>query len=163
MLFIDWRRPKIRQCCLLDCLVSSAAAIAYSSTLISVSFDTNPQKRSISPAFYGYMPDKGRFQVFILMVIMTTTNVLMKVLACSLLLRLSQTWFFLYSFGDVSIFFLYKIATGDLRNWVRLDGITSWVGSILYSIFSKIVVDFCLIMQFRRKYFRFHEWKGKQN
>ena len=82
----------------------SALSIAYNSATISMDFDTDPAKRLISPSFYGYCPDTHRLQIMMLMVIIAASHVLMKILACSLILRLSNVWFQFYVIGDLILF-----------------------------------------------------------
>jgi len=93
----------------------SAACIAFASSTLSLDWDTDPGKRKIAPSYYGYMPDKNRMLVFIFMAFMTTGHVLMKVLACSLMLRLRTLWFWSYLAGDMVVYFSHKIARGDIR------------------------------------------------
>ena len=133
----------------------SAASIAYSTTMITMNYDTDPAKRLLAPNFYGFVPDEGRMFVMIFMVVMTTSHVLVKVLACSLMLRLNQTWFTLYVSGDMAIYFFYKIVRGDLRYCLNCPNALSWLVSVLARVGVKTVTDFTLLMQFRRKYFAF--------
>ena len=79
----------------------SCLSIGYNSSTLAVTWDQDPYNRQTAPNFYGYIPDKGRLYVMIFMVFMTTSHVLMKVLACSILLRLNGLWFSLYVGGDM--------------------------------------------------------------
>jgi len=130
-------------------IVSSAMAIAFASTTISVDFDTDPSKRLISPNYYGYMPDENRLLVFGLMTIMTAAHVLMKVLACSLMLRLSQVWFWLYMSLDMGVYFLFKITRGDFRYWIDISGVLGWVATFFMRLLGKTITDFTLLVQLR--------------
>ena len=65
----------------------------------------------------------------------------MKILACSLMMRLNQVWFMGYVGGDTSIYLLYKIVRGDLRYFLKLDGILSWIVSVFIRIIVKVVTD----------------------
>ena len=130
----------------------SCFAIAYTSTQISIDMDTNPSSRLKAPSFYGYCPDNGRLNVMILMIIMTASHVLMKVIACSLMLRLSSIWFMFYVGGDLIFYFLYKIVRGDLRYWFNLTSIVSWAVSIIQRIVGKTIVDFTLLVHFRHPF-----------
>ena len=87
--------------------------------------------------------------VMILMTFTTGSHVLMKVLACALMLRFNQTWFALYSAVDVGIFFCYKIARRDFRYWARIYGGMSWITTFILRLVTKIIVDFTLIVHFR--------------
>ena len=84
--------------------------------------------------------------VFICMAMMTTGHVLMKVLACSLMLRLSAMWFWLYLSCDTGLFFLYKFVRGDLRWWLNLPSTLSWIVTFLARIIIKIIADFTLLV-----------------
>ena len=75
------------------------------------------------------------------MTTMTSAHVLMKILACSLILRLNQVWFKIYMLTDISIFFAFKIAMNDLRYWIPLEGVLSWVVTAVFRIVVKVVVD----------------------
>ena len=130
----------------------SAGCISFTSSTLSMDLDTDPKRRSISPSFYGYFPDKNRIVVFVLMCSMTTAHVLMKVLACSLMLRLSAMWFWLYSCGDMFLYFLYKLVRGDLRYWINLGGLLGWSTTIFSRVIGKIVVDFTLMVHFRHSF-----------
>jgi len=96
-------------------IIISALSIAYSSATISFDSDIDPSARSSVPGFYGYIGDSNRTQVMVLMVILTASHVLLKMIACSLMLKLSQAWFLFYAIGDMVIYFVYKITRGDLR------------------------------------------------
>ena len=131
----------------------SACTIAFASTTISVDFDIDPVKRKFAPSFYGFMPDKNRNLVFLLMMLMTGAHVLMKVLACSLMLRLNQTMFVLYMGGDMYLYFCYKMLRDDFRYWLKIDSqILSWIVSVLQRFLIKSVTDVTLIAQFRHPF-----------
>ena len=76
----------------------------------------------------------------------------MKVLVCSLMLRLSEVWFILYASVDMSLYFLYKILRSDLRYWVNLPDALSWVVSIIIRLVIKTIADFTLLLQFRHPF-----------
>ena len=127
----------------------SAGCIAFASSTMSMDKDTAPKSRAVTPSFYGYFPDKNRMMLFLLMNLMTTAHVLMKVLACSLMLRLSAIWFWAYLIVDMCIFLLYKLVKGDLRYWMNLNGLLGWIVTFVIRVVVKIIVDFTLIVQFR--------------
>ena len=103
----------------LGSIAVSAVAIAYASTTISMDMDTSPSKRLIAPKFYGYVPDTNRLQVMVLMALMTTAHVLLKVLACALMLRLSSVWFMIYLAGDMGLFFIIKKGFGQFNSFIN--------------------------------------------
>ena len=127
----------------------SASAIAFTSTSISVDFDTDPQQRSNAPAFYGYTPSKHRTRLFFIMMFISASHALMKVLACSLMMRLNQTWLWTYLLGDMCLFFLFKFIRGELRYFLPLDGVVGLVATTVIRIVVKTVNDFVLVVQFR--------------
>ena len=130
----------------------SAGCIAFSSSTISMDLDTDPAKRKITPSFSGYFPNANRMTVFVFMALMTTAHVLTKVLACSLMLRLSNLWLWMYLLGDTSMFWLYKLVRGDLRYWLNLRGALSWIVTVIARIVVKTIVDFTLMIHFRHQY-----------
>ena len=130
----------------------SLASIGYSSTSISVDFDTDLKKRSNAPSFYGFMPDDHRFLVMCFMVGLTTSHAAMKVIACALMMRLDGAKFACYAAGDMCMYFIYKILRGDLRYWVRLKGWFSMFASFGVRIVSKNITDFTLLVQFRHPF-----------
>ena len=133
-------------------IIVSASCIAFASSTISADWDTDPKKRLIAPNFYGYTPDKNRMMVFVLMTLMTCAHVLMKILACSLMLRLDKIAFVVYLAADMSLFWLCKILRGDLRYWIRAEGVMSWVITGIFRVVIKLITDFTLIIQFRHPF-----------
>jgi hypothetical protein len=90
--------------------------------------------------------------VFTLMTLMTTAHVLMKALACSVMLRLSAMWFWMYLGADTGIYLLYKFVRGDLRYQLNLRGLLGWTVTFITRIVIKIIVDFTLIVHFRHSF-----------
>jgi len=78
---------------------------------------------------------------FVLMMMMSTFHVLLKVIACSLMLSLSQVWLLLYMLGDMSLYLLYKTVRGEMRYALRLPGFLSWVVSFLLRVIMKTMAD----------------------
>ena len=87
------------------------------------------------------MPNAKRLMVFIFMVLMTGAHVLMKVLAFSLILRLSQVWLMCYMAGDLGIYFLIKMFRGDLRYWVNTSGFLGLLLTFLPRVMVKVITD----------------------
>ena len=75
------------------------------------------------------------------MLFMTTVHVLMKILACSLMLRLNKLSFMLYMAGDLSVFLGFKTAMNDLRYWVHLNGVLSIAATGIFRVMVKIITD----------------------
>ena len=95
------------------------------------------------------MPNTRRFETMIYMCIFTISHILMKVLACALILRLSEFWFMFYVAGDMAIFMSFKLIRGDLRYWLPIPGFMSWVVSFMIRLISKTLTDFTLLIQLR--------------
>ena len=51
--------------------------------------------------------------------------------------------------ADMLFFLLFKLARNDLRYWVKLDGVLSWVASVLVRFFLKLMVDFTVMVHTR--------------
>ena len=100
-------------------ILVSASSIAYTSSVISIDWDTDTINRRLSPAFYGYLPNQNRFFSMLCMMLMTASHVLMKVIACALMLRVNKVWFFLYLLTDQCLWYGYKIARSDFRYWSK--------------------------------------------
>ena len=98
------------------------------------------------------MPDDNRLLIFMLMLLMTVCHVLMKVLACSFLLRVNQLWFKLYLAGDICVYLFYKIVRGELRYALRVDGVMSYILALSARIVVKTVTDFTLLVNFRHPF-----------
>ena len=79
--------------------------------------------------------------VFLLMMMMSASHVLLKVVACSLMLRISQLWFLSYLLGDMSLFFIYKTVRGEMRYALRVSGVFSWIVSFLMRSSVKNITD----------------------
>ena len=133
-------------------IIISAFTISYTSTSISIDKDADPVNRQEAPEFFGYVPDNGRFKVMIFMIGMSFFHVLMKMLACSLILRVSELWFIIYLIGDLSLFLVYKAVCGDLRYYIKLDGLISWLATIIFRTVSKSIADFTLLVHMRHPY-----------
>jgi len=83
------------------------------------------------------------------MVSITASHVFMKVLACSLILKLSSIRFMIYNVDDMNLYFFFMMLRGDFRYWLRLEGLFTWFVSVLFQTMVKCIVDFTLIIHFR--------------
>ena len=95
------------------------------------------------------------------MMAMATAHIIMKVLACALILRLNQLWLWLYLGVDMALFLVIKTLRRDLRFWFDLNEVLSWIVTLPYRIVTKIITDFTMMIHERRKYFEFEESGGK--
>ena len=85
------------------------------------------------------------------MIMITTSHVILKVLAWSLMLSLNEVFLLLYICGDLFIYMCYKLSMRDLRYWFRLNGFLGWAISITERVVVKLVVDFTLMVQMRHR------------
>ena len=70
------------------------------------------------------------------MTIYSTSQFLAKILAIALLGAVSSTWALAYLVGDLGVYFIYKIARGDLIAWIPLE---SFGGSLIYGVVAAIM------------------------
>ena len=129
----------------------SAMCTGFVGAVISWDMDTSPGKRKITPDFYGYVKNDptSRTLTFLAMFTVTSSHVLMKTIAASLVMCVSGTWLLIYIGGDMLLFLLLKIIRGDLRYWFNLPNGLSWFFSILIRMFAKVLTDFSLVLQSR--------------
>ena len=52
--------------------------------------------------------------------------------------------------ADLGLFFIYKIARNDLRYWLNIEGLLSWVTTMVVRLVIKLVVDFTLMVHLRK-------------
>lgn len=52
--------------------------------------------------------------------------------------------------ADLGLFFIYKIARNDLRYWLNIEGLLSWVTTMVVRLVIKVVVDFTLMVHLRK-------------
>ena len=134
-------------------IVVSIATISFGSTTLCFDFDLDPERRILTPGFYGYVPSNSgrRTLVFYSMFLFTTSHIALRLLGVALLAVFSSGVTAAVLGGDVLLFLILKLAGNDLRYWLKLDGALSWIGSILIRIFTKTMVDFTVMVQLRRK------------
>ena len=134
-------------------IIVSIATIAFGSTTMCFDFDLDPERRIHTPNFYGYVPSNSgrRALVFYSMLFFTTSHIALRLLGVAFLALLSSRVTAAVLGGDVLLFLLLKLARNDLRYWLRLDGALSWIDSIAIRICTKIMVDFTVMVQLRRK------------
>ena len=133
-------------------LFISAASTAYTSATLSYDFDTSVSKRRDSPKMYGYMPDEGRSQVFLLMFLLSLLQVATKVFATALLALTNFNWLVIWLASDMGLFFLYKIARRDLIYFVPLVGWTKFAMAVFQRFTLKVVSDYSGVLFLRGPY-----------
>jgi hypothetical protein len=117
----------------------------------SYDYDTDPEKRAETPGFYGYVPDKGRRRV-VLLVLMTfngATMLLTRCLGAALLMLTNKFYLFGFFAVDQGMYLGYKVARGDFDYWMPVDGGTGLFLSLLMRVIVKNIADFTGVVQFR--------------
>ena len=82
-------------------------------------------------------------------VFFSACHVALKTFGVALLAVTSATDLLIFLGVDMGTYLFAKAVRGDLRYWLRLDGVLSWVVSFLSRIFIKILVDHTAIVQMR--------------
>ena len=134
-------------------IIISIATIAFGSTTICFDFDLDPERRIHTPGFYGYVPSNSgrRALVFYSMFLFSACHIALRLLGVAFLAGFSSIVTAAVLGGDVLLFLLLKLARNDLRYWLKLDGALSWIASFLFRFVLKIMVDFTVMVQLRRK------------
>ncbi len=134
-------------------VVVSITTIAFGSTTICFDFDLDPERRIHTPDFYGYVPSNsgGRALVFYSMFVFSVCHIAVRLFGVALLATVSSYVTAAVLGGDMLCFLLFKLMRDDLRYWLRLDGLFFWIVSILVRIFVRLMVDFTVMVQLRRK------------
>jgi len=129
----------------------SAITTGFASATLSYDWDTDPAKREVAPAFYGYVPAKAskRTLVFVSMLLLTAGMLLIRCTTIVLLGLMGGSWAFLYIGADLGLYLLVKILIGDFWWWMPLGNKFEIVSSILARLIIKIITDFTCIVQFR--------------
>ena len=148
MLFASQRSPAS-----ILSIIVSIATIAFGSTTICFDFDLDPERRIITPGFYGYVPSTSgrRALVFYSMFLFSACHITLRLLGVAFLAVFSSRVTAAVLGGDALLFLLLKLAENDLRYGLKLDGALSWIGSLVVRIFTKVMVDFTVMVQLRRK------------
>ena len=132
--------------------IVSIVAVSFAAATLCFDVDLDPDKRAKSPDFYGYVPNSSgrRTIVFLAMFLFTLCHVSMRLLGVALLVVTSKTVARAVLGGEIVFFLLFKFVRGDLRRPEPLEGILSWVISIVLGSVFKILCDYSAIVQFRK-------------
>jgi hypothetical protein len=132
----------------------SAITTGFASATISYDYDTDPDKREETPAFYGYIPAKAskRAVVFVSTLLFSAGMLLIRCTTIVLLGLMGGSWAFLYIGADLGLYLLVKTLRGDFWYWIPLGGNIEIVSSILIRVVIKIIVDFTSMVHFRHPY-----------
>ena len=137
-------------------IVISIATIAFATKTNCFDFYLDTVRLAHAPDFYGYNPNTSgkRTVVFFSMLFFTACHVWVRLLGIALLAVVNPTTTAVVLAGDMLFFLLFKIARNDLRYWLRLDEVLSWVTTIVIRVVTKLMVDFTVMVQLRRTYER---------
>mmetsp|Transcript_18700 Transcript_18700/g.38909 ORF Transcript_18700/g.38909 Transcript_18700/m.38909 type:complete len:1880 (-) Transcript_18700:55-5694(-) len=131
----------------------SALSTGFIGATISYDYDTDPEKRDTTPAFYGYgyVPAKPlhRSVVFMSLVGFSAGMLLIRCLTIVLLGLLGKGWAFAFIGADLSLYLLIKLARRDFWYWLPLGGKLEMLTSFLFRALVKIINDFTSIPQLR--------------
>jgi hypothetical protein len=119
----------------------SCISTAFTVTTIAFDLDTNKQKRSWSPEFYGYIPNTsaGHVIVFMLLFHYHSAHTLGNTLSMAVLAQTNWVWLVAYLLADHCGLILYKLTRGDLVYWIPGLGVSL---SMLARFIVKVIVDF---------------------
>ena len=131
----------------------SALSIAITVSTVTFDLDTNNEKRLLSPNMWGMVPDVGRIQCYITMVLLALWQVVAKVFAIALLATTNSTWLGIWIAADFLLFYLYKIARRDFTYYVPgLRGVLKYVVSAFARTLVKLLSDVTGILLYRNSY-----------
>ncbi len=131
----DWTTLAVVSVCL------SCISTAFTVTTMAFDLDTNKGKRSLSPEFYGYVPDTsaGHFRVFMLLLVYHSAHALGNTFSMAVLAQTNLVWLVAYLLADHCGLILYKLARGDLVYYVPGFGVLL---SMLTRFMVKVITDF---------------------
>jgi hypothetical protein len=133
-------------------ILISLLTTGFGSASMSYDFDTDPAKRRETPAFYGFIPDKGstRTALFVCMTLNSALLLFVKSVSAAMLLTRSSRNFVLFWVIDMVVFFAYKAARNDFHHWLPIDGeVNGLVAAMLMRSGSKMLADFTGVIQLR--------------
>jgi hypothetical protein len=143
-----------RSASLVASIIVSIATVAFGSTTMCFDFDLDPERRIHTPDFYGYVPTKSgqRSLVFYSMLLFSACHILLRFLGIGMIAVVFSPMITAAILGgDMAFFMIFKLARDDMRYWVRLDGALSWISSVVVRFVVKLMVDFTVMVQLRRK------------
>ena len=130
-------------------IMISGLCTGFASSTISFDSDCDPVSRVKNNDFYGYIPDEGRFLVFMLMLLISAFHSFMRSISFALIMTLRDSYLWYYLLGGMTLFFVYKRARGDLRYFRNVDGALGAMTTFLCCAVFKTVTDFTAIIHFR--------------
>jgi hypothetical protein len=135
----------------------SALSTGFIGATMSYDYDTDPEKRSKTPDFYGYVPTNGT-QRSILFAVLTCLSSCVLVIRCATIVLLGfygRRWVMGFILADLGLYLFIKIARKDFWYWLQIEGdllglgLTEFFAHLLARVLIKLVNDFTSIVQFR--------------
>ena len=135
-------------------IIVSIATISLATTTMCFDFDLDPDSRVFAPEFYGYIPNTSGRRTLVLfsMLFFTACHVWVRLLGIAVLAVVGPVITAAVLGADMFYFLAFKMARNDLRYWLNLEGVLAWVATIAIRIFTKLMVDFTVMVQLRRTY-----------
>ena len=130
-------------------ITTSILTIAYGISIVSYDKDVSPESRVSAPHFYGFVPDKGRASVFVLMILFSACTITLKVIGVTFLLSVSPYWVIESIAIDYVILVTIKFFRDDLRYFLTLPNVASWCHSLFHRLTVKLAIDFTAWVQGR--------------
>ncbi|GMH73670.1 hypothetical protein TrST_g7194 [Triparma strigata] len=114
-------------------------------------FDTRPSNRVQRSEFYGYVNDSpvARASAFALLTLMSSCQVFLRSTLIVMLALISSNLVWIWIAGDMSLFLLLKVLTGDFTYWIRMSGAAGIIISLIQRIVVKATTDFTGCVQMR--------------
>jgi len=111
---------------------------------LSYDFDTDPEKRKQTPAFYGYIPDEGiaRPLLLVCMTLNSALLLLVRAFSAAMLMLVNKRYLAIYMAGDMALYLLQKVARGDFHYWLPVDGVGGLFLSLTMRVAVKTITDF---------------------
>jgi hypothetical protein len=132
-------------------IVVSALTTGVSSATVAYDFDSDPEKRKATPAFYGYLPDAGskRTIMFLALLVNSTLLVLLRSFGAALLMIVDGNIFAAYFGLDMACYLLQKTLRSDFHYWLPVGGVPGLGLSLLLRVVVKTVADFTGLVHMR--------------
>jgi hypothetical protein len=131
-------------------ILISAATTGLASATVGFDWDVDPAKRKETPDFYGYIPDgASRSVVFGCMAANSMLLLILRSFCLAMLMLVEKKYAIYYVAGDMSLYFLQKIARGDFWYWMPFEGWFDIIISTLVRLIVKVIADYTGLVQLR--------------
>ena len=132
-------------------LTISALTTGFTSATLSYDWDNDPVKRAENPNFYGYVPNSSnkRTIVFTCLFLISAGMLLCKATVLILFGLIDANYAYLYLFGDMALYILYKVLRNDFMYWLQVYGPFGAMISTICRVIVKVITDFTSNVHFR--------------